>query len=288
MPRVQIVTDAAVRFTERRFPHEHQITIVPVQAYAPERMIEDSPGVELAGLGDLFANGSRPMRASAASVEEIAAVYADIHRQTDQIISIHTSATLLDAHPHALRASQQFLGRCDIQVIDSQSVSVGLGLLCQAAVLGAEQGMEFDELVRVVRGMIPRLYVVFFLDDVTFLERQGLISRSQAILGNMLGVIPFLTMEDGKMIPMEKVRTRPRALEKIIEFVSEFSNAEHLSILQSSSVDHEETRLIMERLRAAYPDTPISLCSYGPTLATKIGSHAMGIVVLEAEEEASG
>ena len=133
--------------------------------------------------------------------------------------------------------------------------------------------------------MIPRLYTVFFLDDMAYLERNHLVSRSQAILGNMLGVIPFLTIEDGRIVAMEKVRSRTRALEKLLEFVTEFSTVEHLALLHSQSQLNEETRQVVERLQGMHPGTPLSVLTYGPSLATFVGPNALGIVVLETEEE---
>jgi fatty acid-binding protein DegV len=99
----------------------------------------------------------------------------------------------------------------------------------------------------------------------------------------MLGIIPFLTMEEGKLIPMEKVRSRPRALEKLVEFVGEFSDLEHLAILQSTLEMTDESMLVAERLRAMHPDTQVSISSYGPSVATYIGLNSLGVVALERE-----
>src|SRR3989304_5529946 len=85
--------------------------------------------------------------------------------------------------------------------------------------LDAWGGSPEDEVVRIVRGMVPRLYLVVFVADLTYLERSGLVTRSQALLGNMLGILPFLTMEDGKLGPRGKGRSRPRAVGKVVGFV---------------------------------------------------------------------
>jgi DegV family protein with EDD domain len=216
--------------------------------------------------------------------EEIVTLYANLQSGADQILSLHTSSGLSEMVTNASAASQHFLGRVDIQVIDSQSASIGLGWLVQAAAEAAARGDSLETLVRIVRGMIPRLYMVFFLDDLTYLEQNGLISRSQAILGNMLGIIPFLTMEEGRMIPMEKVRSRPRAIEKLIEFVCEFADVEHLAILQSSRRPTQESLSIMDRLRSYHPKARINTVCYGPSLSTFVGFNSLGVAVLEAEE----
>ena len=135
------------------------------------------------------------------SVDAFAQVYEKLGVEYNQIISIHCSSALNGTYQNAYAASQRFLGRFDIQVIDSESVSIGLGLLVQTAMEASARRENLDTIVRLVRGKIANLYLVFFLNDLYYLERNHLVSRSQAILGNMLGVIPFLTMEEGQLGP---------------------------------------------------------------------------------------
>jgi DegV family protein with EDD domain len=259
------------------------ISIAPVTLRCRLESWEESPHDEIASLADLFQNCQGFPLAEPPSMERMAEIYGQLQSSTDQIVSIHASSRLSPIVDRARAASQQFLGRSNIQVVDSQSLSAGLGLLVEAAADAVAAGKEFEEVVRIVRGMVPRLYLVLFVDDLIYLERSGLVSRSQAVLGNMLGIIPFLTMEDGKLIPMEKVRSRPRALEKLVEFVGEFSELEHLAILQSTPEANDETTLIVERLRAMHPDTRISVTSYGPSVATLIGLNSLGVVALERD-----
>jgi DegV family protein with EDD domain len=285
MARVQIVTDSAVRFTVPSFYERYQIALAPITVCCGSFSMTDSPEADLSALYHHLEDPQSIAIARAPSVEEMAAIYRQKQAESDKIISIHTSSGLCEAVANALTASRQFLGRVEIQVVDSQTTSVGLGLLVQAVAEAAAQGADIDTLVRIARGMIPRLYVVFFLSNLLYLEQNGLASRSQAILGNMLGVIPFLTMEEGRLMPMEKVRSRPRAIEKLIEFVMEFSAIEHLAILHSSPSPTQECISIAERLHTFHPDSPISNACYGPFVSTFVGANSTGIVVLEAEEQ---
>jgi DegV family protein with EDD domain len=287
MAQPRIVTDASVRFTSKDFLSRYPVTILPTTIRRGDLVLPESHAAELIDAMPLFEGGSDVAVWEPASVDTILSAYESLHRETNQIISIHTSESLNRTATNARTAMQQFLGRCSIQVVDSQSLSAGLGLLVQQAAIAADRGGDFDDVVRIVRGQIPRLYSVFFLEDMTFLERNLLVSRSQAILGNMLGVVPFLTMEEGKVVPMEKVRTRSRALEKLVEFVSEFSRADHIVILQNTSIPGEETELVLERVRALHPHAPISVIGYGPSVATLVGLNSLGVVVLESEEESA-
>ena len=281
-----IVTDSSVRFLDLENNHHVLISLVPTTVRFEDQAIEDHPDLLLGEVRSHFEADAGKAYADPPSVEQLVSVYSGLQDKTDEIVSIHTSAGISATYRNAVKASESFRGRCDIQVIDSTSLSAGLGMLASRAAAAAEAGSSLENVVRVVRGIIPRLYVVFFLDDLAYLERHGLVSRSQAILGNMLDIFPFLTVEHGRLIPMEKVRSRIRAQEKLIEFVMEFSDIEHLGILHSTTEPDEEALSVAERLEALYPDTPISYVNYGPALATYVGLNGLGLLVLESEEEA--
>jgi fatty acid-binding protein DegV len=97
----------------------------------------------------------------------------------------------------------------------------------------------------------------------------------------MLGIKPLLIMEDGEIVPLEKVRTRSRAIDKLFEFVVEFPHIEQMAILQKSPVATEETLLLIERLEMVLPEMEFPIITYGPVLATHVGPNTMGIIVYE-------
>ncbi len=281
---VLIVTDASVRYPSSAFFNHKVITVAPMSVRCGDLEVHDGPTTDLKGMSRLMQECPAGAHIKAPSVDDIAGIYKNLQRETNQIISIHSASGLSSVYQNALDASQQFRGRMDIHVIDSETISLGLGLLVQAAAFAIERGEDFESIVRLVRGMIPRLYTVMFLEDLFYLERSNLVSHSQAILGNMLGIVPFLTIENGRLNPMEKVRSRPRAVEKMIEFICEFSFVEHLGILQPQITPTDESRNIADRLRAVYPSTPIATVCYGPVISTFVGLSSVGAIVLETRE----
>jgi DegV family protein with EDD domain len=132
-----------------------------------------------------------------------------------------------------------------------------------------------------VRGMIPHIYAVFFVDTLDYLEHSGLIGKSQSILGTMLGIKPFLAIEEGEIIPIEKVRSRDKAIDKLAEFASEFSNIARGVILQSSKTPTEDTHLLLEQLEIACPGLRFPVTRYGPALACQLGPDSMGVFIYE-------
>ena len=133
----------------------------------------------------------------------------------------------------SLRASKTLLGRCEIVPLDSMTLSVGLALLVEKAAQAAEGGASLEEVVHQARSQLSHVYSVFYVNGLAYLRHTGLLSDAQTILGTMLDIKPFLTIEEGELIPMEKVRTQA-AVDKIVEFVAEFSALEQLVILHSA------------------------------------------------------
>lgn len=284
MSRIHIVTDSTAHFTDPTFPARHSLTIVPLTIHIGKQSFRD--GVDIT-TGQLFQrakpNGSALPTASAPTPEQFAAVYEELHKTSAQIISIHASGKLSHVPHNARLGADNFQGRCKIIVIDSLSTSIGLGVLVEAAALAVERGETLDDVVKLVRGMVPRLYTVFFIETMEYLAQAGRIGKAQAVLGQMLGIKPFLTLEEGDIVPMEKVRTRAQAVEKIVEFVIEFSEIEHMGILQSSPHHTEDTRLLLERLEMEFPGRTWPVLTYGPALATLLGPDAMGVIIYEGE-----
>jgi DegV family protein with EDD domain len=288
MPKVRIVTDSSAHFLDPQFPAKHQVIVIPLTIQFGEQSFQDGVDMDGERFFRELSSGAPIPTAAAPSAKRFAEVYEEICQQNGSVVSIHVSSRLSRTLYNARAGAEEVLGRCTIPIIDSLSTSIGLGLLVEAAARAAEAGASQDEIVRIVRGMIPRLYAVFFIETMEFLAKAERIGKAQAVLGAMLGIKPFLTLEDGDLVPMEKVRTRQQAIEKLVEFVIEFSNIEHLVILQGSPGPSEDTRLLLERLAMEFPGRSWPVQTYHPSLATFVGPNAMGVVVFEGEGEPEG
>jgi DegV family protein with EDD domain len=228
----------------------------------------------------LHAQGTSP-RIEPPSVASFRQAYAELSQETDSILSIHVSAQLSEASRRASQATESFLGRCQTAIVDSLTSSLGLGILAIAAAEAGAEGQSLDEVVHLMRAMIPRVYGVFFTEDLECLERAGRIGRAQSLLGSMLGIKPFLIIEEGEIIPMEKVTTRERVIDKLVEFVAEFSAVEQLGVVQSGGEPTEEIQLLLERLHLLFPDKNVPVVLYDPVLAYHIGPNNIGLMVYE-------
>jgi DegV family protein with EDD domain len=277
---VQIVTDSTAQL-DPDLTRQLGITVVPLEiSFGTQKFRE---GVDLTTDEFFRRVAHSPVMPSAAAptVEEFRQVYATLSQSTDQIMSLHVSSKLSETCANARSAANYFLGRCEIVVIDSWTISLGLSILVQAAAHAAMQGKMLDEVVRIIRGMIPHIYAVFFTDTLEYMERDRRLSKSQTILGTMLSIKPFLAVEEGEIVPMEKVRTREKVIDKLIEFVAEFSRIEQIAVVQSPSRAGSDARLLLDRLQSNFSEYEFDSLTYGPTLGTFIGPHSLGLIVYE-------
>lgn len=280
---IRIVTDSTAQL-DPELADKLDVTVVPLEiGFGAQKFLE---GIDITP-EEFFrraAHSSVLPTSKAPTVEAFRQVYADLSQTTDKILSIHVSGRLNETCANARSAASYFLGRCEIVVIDSWTISRGLSILAKETAKAAKQGTTMDELVRLVRGMIPHVYAVFFTDTLEYLERERHLSPSQTILGTMLSIKPFLAIEEGEIIPMEKVRTRDKSVDKLVDFVSEFSRVKQITVLQSPSRASKDGRALLERLQSAFPDYRYERTIYGPTLGTFVGPQSLGLIVYEGPE----
>lgn len=288
MSQVHIVTDSAATITPEA-AERLGVTVVPLtirighdgNATGTAEVCEDGTDLDHEELLLRMGRNRIHPNISGPTEEQFRRIYSRLTRQTNQIISLHSSSSLSLVCREAEKAARKFLGRCDIVVIDSETLSMGLTILVEEAARLANQSTPLGEIMRQIRGIIPRIYIVLITDTMDYLEHSRLISPAQAILGTMLGIRPFLAIEEGKIIPMEKVRSCDRAIDKLAEFAGEFSSIEKIAILQSTSYPTEQTKMLRERLDPIVPGHELPILLYGPLLASHIGPDGLGLVVYE-------
>jgi DegV family protein with EDD domain len=279
--RVAIVTDSNA-YISPRLAQRLNIHVLPHTIHLPQGAFKE--GVDLMP-ADYFrlikeAKGDFLPRAVGPSVESFIDLYGRLLKQTDQVLSLHMSGHLSDTVENARLARRMYLGRCTIEVINSFSTTVGLGYLVQTAATAAAAGRSLDDCIRLVRGLMPHIYLFFLVKHLPYLEREGRISPAQSFLGSMLNVMPLLQIEDGEIIPLEKVRTAQQGVDKLFDYVSEFGQLQKAAVLQNGFA--KEQQMLLERLELTYPGHPFKLLSCNPSLAVHLGPEAMGVVVLEA------
>lgn len=163
-----------------------------------------------------------------------------------------------------------------IEVLDSRSVSSGFGLPAEILVREAREGASMEQLKAHAQSLFARVHLVAVLDTLEYLRRGGRIGNARAMLGTLLNVKPLLEVRDSKVIPLENVRTRAKAQERIGQIISGLGELEAVAISQSDDTVGGQ----LQRVARTFWDGPIEIFSLGPVVGTHAGPGAGAIVAI--------
>ncbi|MDX2159719.1 MAG: DegV family protein [bacterium] len=281
---IHIVTDSSAHFPPNAALLTDRVTIVPHQIAIGGRVYHEGVDLDAEEGLRLVAHQAFAPLVEPPSVSDYQAVYERLSRQGCAILSIHASREISASWANAKAAAAPLLGHTRLELIDSGTVSTAQALLVMLALRSIEQGKPYDDVVRLTRSAVDRVYSVYYVETLDYLIQNKIINPSHGILGTMLGIKPFITIENGHLHVMEKVRTRIQAIERLVEFAAEFTDIEDVIILQHKTHHSEQTRMLQDRLMLDFPDRTFTAALYGPSLAALIGADATGLVILESED----
>ncbi len=279
--RIHIVTDSASAFPSADIALRSDVTVLPLTIHIGTRSFLENNGNTLEEIRSLLGcRGTLPVVASP-SVEAFLSTFECISQHTRNILCLLSSSQLCRAVRNARTAAEAFTGRVNIIVMDSLTTSAGVGFLIGEALRIADQGAPLEEVVRELRYLVPRMYAVFFVEDLAYLQHTGRISRSQVLLGEMLGIKPFLSLEEGGLVPLEKVQTREQAAEKLVEFVGEFTHLRRLAVVYNANDGQSHGRLMVQRVREMFPTCPVTTAHLGASVASIFGPRSTGLIIFD-------
>ena len=210
-------------------------------------------------------------------------VYNKLAEETDEILVVTLSSKLSGTYESALNAKGMIKGKCRIEVIDSLTVIMGLGLIVIAAAKAAQAGANLDEVADLVRRAMPRSHVIMLFDTLKYLAKGGRIGKAQGLLGSLLSVKPILTMRDGEVSPLTRVRSRVAGMDYLYNFVAGFPKIEELAAEHATTPDDADK--LVERLSALFPKERIYRSTISPVVGTYAGPGVLSVTVLEAESK---
>ncbi|HET9436194.1 MAG TPA: DegV family protein [Candidatus Limnocylindrales bacterium] len=280
MSHVAIVTDSASDMAPSRAA-ELGISLVPlVVNFGPEAF---KAGIELS-TDDFWRRMTAPdapfPTTAASSPGDFKAVYeAAFAAGADAIVSIHVAGTLSGTIKSAEIAKGMLPDR-EIHIVDSMGASMCEGLLAELAVGMAEAGVGAGEIARVLEERRSDVAMIVALDTLEYLKRGGRISGAQAAIGTLLSMKPIIEVKDGKVETADKVRTKSKARERLIELVC-VRPMERLSILHTTNADVEGFRdLLLPRVPGGIDPANVTIDLVGPSVGPHLGPGCVGAVAL--------
>jgi DegV family protein with EDD domain len=193
------------------------------------------------------------------------------------VVCINLSGELSATVQSARNAATAVAGDIDVRVIDSRSLTGGLGTMVLEAAEAARNGADADAIVALVESMIPRTEIYGALDTLENLKKGGRIGSAKAMLGSMLSVKPIIHIGDGAVEEAGKQRTRKRALEWMRDQLFAEGNVEKLSILHGQAPDIDQ---VLDMIAERYPRDQIRIGKIGAVIGTHGGPGVIGMCYL--------
>lgn len=219
---VQILADSACDLTEK-YHQEYNIDIVPLTVHLDGQDYQDQIDIEPKKLYDAMRNGSSP-KTSQVTPQTFKAIFTKYAKANQPLIYFAFSSELSGTYQAAKMVQEEMKEEypdANIHIIDTKCASLGYGLVVLRVAELAKQGASIDEIIEIGTYYANHMEHIFTVDDLKYLFRGGRVSRTSAFVGSLLKIKPLLHVDQGKLVPIEKIRGSKRVLGRMIEVMEE-------------------------------------------------------------------
>ena len=275
---IKIVTDSTCDLPEGVVT-EHGITVVPLYINFGDQSYLD--GVELSRqeFYERLPDYESPPTTAAPGPEMFRRTYERLADEgATEVLSIHISISL-SAIVDVARLAAKETDALPVTVFDSRQLSLGTGFLVLTAAKAVAGGRSMDEIIALLEEQISRTHVFAALDTLEFLRRSGRMSRVMAGLGSVLRIKPLLKMYDGSPTA-ERVRTRKRAIERLISLLSDLVPLEQVALVHTHAHDRAED--LRQQVQHLLPEGETLSVEVTSVIGAHIGPGAVGFACVSA------
>ena len=276
-----VVTDSTAYLPDRLVV-EQGLVVVPLQVVIDGRSLAE--GVEV---------GSREVAEALAARQPVTtsrpapAAFAQTYREagTARVVSVHLSGDLSGTVGAAQVAAREVAADgIAVDVVDSRSLGLGLGFAALAAARSARAGADLNEVAMAAARCAYATALWLYVDTLEHLRRGGRIGPAAAMLGSALAVKPLLHLVDGRLEPLERVRTAARALSRLEEIVVAEAGPRRVDVGVQHLAAADRAEELAERLRRRLPGLrDLHVGEVGAVVGAHVGPGMIGVVVAPAE-----
>jgi DegV family protein with EDD domain len=209
----------------------------------------------------------------------VAAYRRCLEAGAERLVSVHLSRELSSTWDAARVAAQQ-VGEHIVTVIDSRSTGMGTGFPVLAAARAAAAGADADAVAAVARSLAEATRTLFVVDTLEHLRRGGRIGAAAAVLGSALAVKPVLQVVGGRVVPLEKVRTSARAINRLVQLAVETAGEHDVWVAVHHLAAAERAERLADELRHRLPNMrELYVSEIGAAIGAHVGPGAVGVVI---------
>lgn len=273
MAEVKIVTDSTCDLPEEM--KRLGVEVVALKVTFGEQSYRDGVDLTSDEFFRLLQSSPQIPRTSQPAPGDFAEVYRRLSDAGPPIVSLHISGKLSGTVESA-RLARDLVPEAQVRVVDTRLASLALGMTVMEAARVAAAGADVETVAAAAERYARRMHYLFVVDTLEYLQRNGRIGRAQALLGGLLNVKPILGLENGEVVPVDRVRGRSRALARVMELLAQrlpTGRPQTLGLCYSPGDVSDVRRALQE----AYPGSRLVEGAIGPVIGAHVGPGCFGV-----------
>ncbi len=276
--KVAIVTDSTA-YLPQECIKQYNISVAPLSVIWGEQVLLDGVDIQPGEFYTRLADSKVMPTTSQATPAMMQKTFQSLLEQGYDVLGIFVSSKISGTFQSALQARDMIASGCEnIKVVDSLQTTMALGWPVLTAGRAAEAGASLAECERVAEHAARNSGVLFVVETLEFLRRGGRVSSAQAMAGTILNIKPVLELRDGKIESVEKIRTKQKAIQRMIELTSERINGRApVRIAVTHANADEDAASLLERARQRFDPIETLTCPMSPAIGTHAGPGTVAL-----------
>jgi DegV family protein with EDD domain len=279
MPSTAVVADTT-SYLPRELLEQHDVHLVSLYVGIEGEQEREADIDDLEGFYERLRSSDQAVTTSQPSVGDFIAVYEPLLAEGREIVSIHLSSNISGTYESAMQARERLIAEGEggerIVVCDSRTGCGGMGLMILAAANTVESGASAAEASERAEAVREELKIWFAVDTLDYLRRGGRIGAARAWIGTTLKIKPILTLEE-EITPVERVRTRSRAFERLVDYARQREEAGADAWVVQHVQDPESAARLVEASRPIFGKDPVFTSEIGPVIGAHVGPGLLGV-----------
>jgi DegV family protein with EDD domain len=282
MSNIAIVTDSTA-YLPPELVQKHNLTITPLVVIWGEETLEDGVDIQPSQFYTRLKTAKvMPSTSQATPATMVAAFENLIAKDYDDILGIFISSNLSGTIDSAVQAKDLMKKGADkVTIVDSKTTAMALGFQVLAVAKAIEDGANLDDAVALAEKTRDNTGVYFAVDTLEFLHRGGRIGGAQRFLGTALNMKPVLTLQDGSVEAVERIRTKKKAHNRVLELVTEQVQGKNNIRLATLSANAEvDAKALLDSAAQQLNPDDTFLTEISPVLGTHVGPGTVGLAYI--------
>ena len=275
---VKIVTDSTADLPPN-IARQLDITIVPAYININGTAYRDGVDISQDELYQKITEDKFNISTSQPPPHDFIQKYRKLLTDTDQILSIHVTSKLSGIYSSALQAREMMGEGSKIEILDSISVSMGMGMIAMTAARLAHSGANLARVLEESLQVRNAMHIWGMFDTLKYVLKGGRLGKARNLISSVINVKPLITMRDGVFHPSGFARTRLKGIDKLFDNLSTFSGVEEAGVIYST--DAKEARSVRDRLATLIGEDKVYISRLGAALGVHGGPGTLALAVRE-------